>query len=82
MTVIPQDPVLFRGTVRENLAPFGACDDAALWTALEQVQLKSEIKKLGLQLEAAVEEFGSNFSVGERQLICLAALSWASRRSC
>ena len=72
ITVIPQDPVLFRGTIRENLDPFNTVDDGALWTALEQVQLKAEFEKLERGLQAEVQEFGANFSVGERQLICMA----------
>jgi ATP-binding cassette subfamily C (CFTR/MRP) protein 4 len=72
ITVIPQDPVLFRGTLRDNLDPFGKANDEALWAALEGVQLKREITQEELGLECQVQEFGGNFSVGERQLICMA----------
>ena len=62
----------FRGTLRENLDPFGAANDDALWAALDRVQLRSEIQKEGQGLGCQVHEFGGNFSVGERQLICMA----------
>jgi len=71
MSLIPQDPVLFSGSVRKNLDPFNQSDDKALWDAIESAQLKGCIVQLG-GLDAEVQEFGSNFSVGERQLICLA----------
>ncbi|KAI8847273.1 P-loop containing nucleoside triphosphate hydrolase protein [Chytridium lagenaria] len=56
ISIIPQEPFCFKGTLRFNLDPFGKYDDAALWTALD----------------VFVAENGSNWSVGERQLICLA----------
>lgn len=71
INLIPQDPALFAGSVRKNLDPFDESDDAALWSALESAQLTRCIEALG-GLTAEVTEFGSNFSVGERQLICLA----------
>ncbi|KAI9249020.1 multi drug resistance-associated protein MRP [Sporodiniella umbellata] len=72
LTIIPQDPVLFAGTVRDNLDPFGTTDDAQLWEVLEQSHLRHHIASLDNQLNAVVLEGGENFSVGQRQLICLA----------
>ena len=72
MSIIPQDPVLFSGTMRYNLDPFDEYTDAELWEALEQVQLKSAVQQLEGRLEGEVSEGGSNFSVGQRQLVCLA----------
>ena len=72
MSIIPQDPVLFSGTMRYNLDPFDEYTDAELWEALEQVQLKSAVQQLEGQLGGEVSEGGSNFSVGQRQLVCLA----------
>ncbi|XP_065919842.1 ATP-binding cassette sub-family C member 4-like isoform X2 [Dysidea avara] len=72
MSIIPQDPVLFSGTVRYNLDPFNELEDHQLWDALEEVQLKEVISNLENGLESQVSEGGSNFSVGQRQLVCLA----------
>ncbi|KAF2351590.1 ABC transporter type 1 transmembrane domain [Trinorchestia longiramus] len=72
LSVIPQDPVLFSGTLRYNLDPFQEHHDAAVWSALERVQLNDRVTKLGGGLGAPVAENGDNFSVGERQLICMA----------
>ena len=71
MSIIPQDPVLFSGTVRYNLDPFDQYSDAELWGVLEQVQLKSAVEEMDGQLSAEVSEAGGNFSVGQRQLMCL-----------
>lgn len=68
ISIIPQNPVLFSATIRYNLDPFEQHTDDQIWNALEYVELKEEIH--GLQF--MVSEGGSNFSVGQRQLICLA----------
>ncbi|XP_069129781.1 ATP-binding cassette sub-family C member 5-like [Argopecten irradians] len=72
LSTIPQDPVLFTGTLRYNLDPFDRYTDEVIWAAIEQVHMKEKVKGYGEQLQLTVEENGENFSVGERQLICLA----------
>ncbi|KAL2087480.1 hypothetical protein ACEWY4_016308 [Coilia grayii] len=72
MSIIPQDPVLFAGTMRKNLDPFSEHSDQDLWNALEEVQLKSVVEELPERLESVLAESGSNFSLGQRQLVCLA----------
>ncbi|KAG0263291.1 hypothetical protein BG011_009020 [Mortierella polycephala] len=71
-SIIPQDPVLFAGTIRFNLDPLGTKPDMELWQALEDSYLKDYVSSLEGGLNAAVLEQGDNFSVGQRQLICLA----------
>lgn len=68
ISIIPQDPVLFTESVRYNLDPFGHYPDDLLWRSLEDVELKSSIESLDYRVTAG----GTNFSVGQRQLICLA----------
>ncbi|XP_074516942.1 ATP-binding cassette sub-family C member 12-like isoform X6 [Sebastes fasciatus] len=72
LSIIPQDPVLFIGTVRYNLDPFNNYNDEELWTALEKTYMKDSISRLEGKLQALVLENGENFSVGERQLMCMA----------
>ncbi|XP_025162191.1 multidrug resistance-associated protein 4 isoform X2 [Harpegnathos saltator] len=68
ISIIPQEPVLFSATLRENLDPFNKFNDADLWTALEEVELKESMDSL----DHYVQQGGNNLSVGQRQLICLA----------
>ncbi|XP_014472274.1 PREDICTED: multidrug resistance-associated protein 4-like isoform X2 [Dinoponera quadriceps] len=68
ISIIPQDPVLFSATLRENLDPFNKFNDTDLWAALKEVELKESMDSL----DYCVQQGGSNFSVGQRQLVCLA----------
>ncbi|XP_026778605.1 ATP-binding cassette sub-family C member 9 isoform X2 [Pangasianodon hypophthalmus] len=72
LSIILQDPVLFSGSIRFNLDPECTCTDDRLWEALEIAQLKNMVKALPGGLDAVVTEGGENFSVGQRQLFCLA----------
>jgi ABC-type multidrug transport system fused ATPase/permease subunit len=72
ISIIPQDPVLFSGTLRFNLDAFSESTDDNIWKVLELVELKETIKALTGGLECKISDGGSNFSVGQRQLICLA----------
>ncbi|XP_077196333.1 ATP-binding cassette sub-family C member 9 isoform X5 [Paroedura picta] len=72
LSIILQDPILFSGSIRFNLDPECKCTDDTLWEALEIAQLKNMVKSLPGGLDAVVTEGGENFSVGQRQLFCLA----------
>ncbi|XP_078503541.1 ATP-binding cassette sub-family C member 10-like [Lissotriton helveticus] len=71
LAIIPQDPFLFSGTIRENLDPRGRHLDPELYQVLEQCHLKKVVARMG-GLNSEVGEQGKNFSVGQRQLVCLA----------
>ncbi|KAF7993145.1 hypothetical protein HCN44_005926 [Aphidius gifuensis] len=72
ISIIPQDPVLFSGTLRRNLDPFNEFQDNALWSVLEEVELKDAVTNGVHGLESRVFDRGTNYSAGQRQLVCLA----------
>ncbi|CAM0879850.1 unnamed protein product [Alopecurus aequalis] len=71
LSIIPQDPTMFEGTVRSNLDPLGEYTDDQIWEALDNCQLGDEVRKKELKLDSPVIENGENWSVGQRQLACL-----------
>lgn len=72
ISIIPQEPTLFIGTLRYNLDPFDEHEDKDVWESLRLVRLDKVVSGLPGKLLEPVSENGSNFSVGERQLICMA----------
>ena len=72
LTIIPQDPVLFSGTLRINLDPFQHHSDEDIWNALKLAHLHEFVNSLEAGLQNEIAEGGENMSIGQRQLICLA----------
>ncbi|XP_048006653.1 ATP-binding cassette subfamily C member 4-like [Leguminivora glycinivorella] len=76
IAIIPQEPVLFSASLRYNMDPFDKYTDADIWRALEQVELKQSVTSLSSEVASG----GSNFSAGQRQLLCLARAALARNR--
>ncbi|CAG2181999.1 unnamed protein product, partial [Oppiella nova] len=72
LTIIPQDPVLFAGTIRSNLDPFDKYSDDRVWKAIQQSHLYDFVNSTDAGIHYKVSEGGENLSVGQRQLMCLA----------
>jgi ATP-binding cassette subfamily C (CFTR/MRP) protein 4 len=72
ISIIPQTPFIFRGSVKKNLDPIGTHSDEDLWRALEDVNLKEHVENLDDKLNTDMTNASSVFSVGQKQLVCLA----------
>ncbi|KAJ8311465.1 hypothetical protein KUTeg_010820 [Tegillarca granosa] len=72
ITILPQDPVLFSGTLKMNLDPLERNTDYGMWNALNYAHLKSFVEEQPQKLNYEISEGGQNLSVGQRQLVCLA----------
>ncbi|MFH4978425.1 hypothetical protein AB6A40_005134 [Gnathostoma spinigerum] len=72
LSIIPQDPVLFSGSLRFNLDPFHSYSDHEIWEAIELAHLSAFVSSLADGLNHVISEGGENISVGQRQLVCLA----------
>ncbi|XP_043692538.1 ABC transporter C family member 3-like isoform X3 [Telopea speciosissima] len=71
LSIIPQDPTMFEGTLRSNLDPLEEYTDEQIWEALNKCQLSDEVRKKEGKLDFVVAENGENWSMGQRQLVCL-----------
>merc|ERR1712194_272726 len=69
--IIPQNPQLFSGTIRNNMDPFNQCTDEEVWNALERCGMKEAVDNMMDGLQSRVAEYGENLSQGQRQLLCL-----------
>ncbi|XP_015783351.1 multidrug resistance-associated protein 4 isoform X3 [Tetranychus urticae] len=79
ISIIPQEPIIFTGTLRYNLDPFNVKNDAEIWEALDQAQLKKAANSMG-GLDSVLTDGGTNLSVGQRQLVCLARAILANNK--
>ncbi|RYE84885.1 MAG: ATP-binding cassette domain-containing protein, partial [Methanosarcinales archaeon] len=72
LAIIPQDPVLFNGTLRYNLDPTHTFNEESMWQALESVQMAAYVRAQSDGLDMHITDGGGNLSTGQRQLLCLA----------
>ncbi|KAJ5463108.1 ABC transporterintegral membrane type 1 [Penicillium sp. IBT 31633x] len=72
LAIIPQDPAMFEGTLRDNLDPRHVHDDTELWSVIDHARLKEQVSRMEGQLDSQIKEGGSNLSQGQRQLVSLA----------
>ncbi|XP_022716766.1 ABC transporter C family member 3-like [Durio zibethinus] len=71
LSIIPQDPTMFEGTIRSNLDPLEEYTDQQIWEALDKCQLGDKVRRTERKLDSTVSENGDNWSIGQRQLVCL-----------
>ncbi|XP_024963049.1 ABC transporter C family member 3-like, partial [Cynara cardunculus var. scolymus] len=71
LSIIPQDPTMFNGTIRTNMDPLEEHSDDQIWEALDKCQIGDEVRKKEGQLDSTVTENGENWSTGQQQLVCL-----------
>lgn len=80
LSIIPQDPTLFQGTMRSNLDPLEQHSDHEIWEVMEKCHLADIVRKDQMLLEMPVQEDGENWSMGQRQLVCLARVLLQRRK--
>uniref|UniRef100_A0A8I6WKU6 ABC transporter domain-containing protein n=1 Tax=Hordeum vulgare subsp. vulgare TaxID=112509 RepID=A0A8I6WKU6_HORVV len=80
LSIIPQDPVMFEGTLRSNIDPLDEYSDEQIWKALDCCHLGDEVRKKEFKLDSTVTENGENWSAGQRQLVCLGRVILKRRR--
>ncbi len=81
ISIVPQNPTIFSGTVRSNLDPFQAYSDETIWAALAECEMKTAVEEAG-GLDGAVAEYGENYSQGQRQLLCLTKSVLSKAKMC
>jgi len=72
ISIIPQLPIIFTGTIRMNVDPLGQCTDEEIWNVLEDVRLKTHVERQTKKLDTMINDGSSVFSAGQKQLVCLA----------